>query len=190
MEIFFALAARTAQVETATCASQAIGCIVTAPRQTELHCNMTHSLLDRFGNITIGYTAKAHPMEASSARLDPDDIIAYTMFHEKVDCACGSTTRSSRLWIQYREGRGTNSRPMGKSETIYANIQVKELYKDLATPACPLCIDSVKREKWEKRKVTLVDPRNSNFTASSPAKPASTPKASAVSLDDLMAKMK
>lgn len=155
---------------------------------------MPISLIDRFGNITTGVGPKPNPMEPRLSSLGPEDILFYSMFHERITCKnCRSVNGSSRLWITYKEGRGTTSAPLGGSETIYARIPVKESFKDMRTPACPLCLDTIKREQWAPRTGAAANPAHSNIlpgAASAKKTSAAPPRTPAVSLDELLKRMK
>src|SRR5215471_4936875 len=138
-------------------------------------------------------------------RLEPWHIIDYSMVTTRTTCACGTIACSTQLWTRYWKGNVKESRELGLSETIYANIPFKSVDRHTHTAACPVCLGSrlAKAEKWEKPTSPVKTPseaqaRQPQFAGSAgygigdkrPVKPASPPRSLAEIMSSLTIKKK
>lgn len=134
-------------------------------------------------------TSEVDRLAGRISALHPEDILIYTLRHETTTCNCGRIMHASRMWLTHKEGRGKNSRPMGKSENLYAKIPIVTISVTQGTPHCDLCVTSAKRESWLPRSGATSE---GNFTPAMVAKSSTTrpTKPPEQNLDDLLGSIK
>lgn len=131
-------------------------------------------------------------LQPSPATVDDilaEDILFYTLQHEKLTCRCGEIHTLSRLSVTTKAERGGRStRFMGMSETFYTKKEVKEVFLTGGTPACGACISTIKRTEWRARGPSAVDASRSNILSMGNAKSPSSPRERKVeaNLDDIL----